>query len=343
LNEEVGVGFGDTFVSIAGGKVLVAEASIPNLEIDIGGAQVFARVTGGKRYYASAREGLNDDDGRVVADNPEIKTAVRLETINLVTSGKCVSLRDFGDYHVYGGSGEYLGATDGLVAFSNLYYLAASKISPEDLAGMADGSNSPSARDKPAFGDSPEEKAAKDDMDAAVQAAAASGTGSANILVRDAISISAAELQAMFEAAAAKGLKAKYTADTTDFSRAVIQGRIEINPALAVKLDKDVLLGVYTEVNATQKTLATFEKYYSNPIKVVHLAHEGSFGMTVKISARVSIDGMEPGNLRLYAYDSKNNSVKPISSPKSYMDSNGYLHFTTIYGGDIVISDGPLN
>jgi hypothetical protein len=339
-NEEVSVSTGDTFISISGGKVLVAEATISNLEIDLGGAQIFTKVTNGKRYYASAREGLTDADERMSAAHPEIENAVRLETVNLVTTGKCVSLRDYGAYHVYSGSGEYLGTTDGLVAFSKLYDLASARINAADLPDQADG---PTNKKPSPFGDTPKEKAAKADMDTAAQAAAASGSDSANVRVRDVESISAAELQAMFEASSAKGLKAKYTADTTDFSRNVIQGRSEINPALAVKLGKDVLLGVRTDSVATQRALATFEKYYRNPIRVVSLAHEGSFGMTVKISAKFNMDGINLGNLRLYAYDGENDSVKPIASPKSYIDSNGYLHFTTIYGGDIVISDGPLN
>jgi len=51
---------------------------------------------------------------------------------------------------------------------------------------------------------------------------------------------------------------------------------------------------------------------------------------------------MDRKNLYFYCYDKRKNSYKRIANPNCYVDKNGYLHFNTIYGGYIIVSEGPV-
>jgi len=51
---------------------------------------------------------------------------------------------------------------------------------------------------------------------------------------------------------------------------------------------------------------------------------------------------MDTKNLYFYSYDKAANIYRRIEKPAYWIDKNRYLHFTTEYGGDIIVSDGPL-
>jgi hypothetical protein len=340
-NEEITVDSGDDYADLSDGKVLAANDYIANLEIYMGGdVLLYTRVSSGQKYYAAAKNEITDADDAMLTKYPGIETAVRLTVINLKPTGKCVSLKDIGDYHIYDARGAYLGKTSELVSFSPLYYLVGEKI---DMSGAATGDPNASAdKSLSPFGGTPEEKAAKEAIAGAAEAAAQSGSDTANVSAKNVESISSAELEAMYNAAALAEMKTKYTADTTTANGSV-QGRIEINPALAVNLNKDILLGVSTSGTEADRISSIFKRFYSNRLCVIYLSHAGSYGMKVKIAAKINMDNLNMNDVFLYRYDSAANSFKPFPAPEMFIDQNGYLHFDTIYGGGIIVSEGPLS
>jgi len=341
-NEEIEIDSSYDYVSLADGQVLKSKDYIAELEIDLGDdVQIFTRVQSDKKYYAKAKNVLLDEDDKMLTKYPKIETAIRIRSVNLKPIGNCVSLRDIGLYHAYTSSGKYLGTTERRLPFSDLYYLASDKITISG-ADNSDNSGSSGSSVGAISGNTPEEKAAKNEMTGAAEEAITSGSASANVSVKDLEKISTGELQAMFDAASLAKLKAKYTADTMNAAGTAAQGRITLNPALAAKLEGDIMLGVYTGNSHTFETKEYFERHYSNNLGVVYLAHEGSYGMTVSIAARLNTSEMDRKNLYFYCYDKRKNSYMRIANPNYYVDKNGYLHFNTIYGGFIIVSEGPL-
>jgi len=119
-----------------------------------------------------------------------------------------------------------------------------------------------------------------------------------------------------------------------------VQVRITISdPAKAVK---DVLLSGYIKGADVDRVKAHFEKWFTNKLRVIHFDQQEDFGQPVRIAALVDLTGMDTKNLCFYSYDKKANTYRRIENPTYWIDKNGYLHFTTPYAGDIIISEGPL-
>ena len=173
------------------------------------------------------------------------------------------------------------------------------------------------------------------------EAAAAGKTASAEVKVKNAGSITPEALRSMrLTTEAAKG-KAKLLADSTS-PDGKIAARLYIDPEKSFYVDKEIKLGVSMEQKDTQKTQSTFERYFDNKVSVVHFDHEGAFGMNIDAAVKVDLTGMNTKNLLFYSYNSKTNRYTPITNADAYMDENGFLHFTTNMGGDLVITDKPL-
>ena len=353
-NEEVTVSAGDNFVNISDGRVIVARDNISNLEIYLGsGVTIFTRVVSGQRYYANARAGIINADMPMIERHPAIQHAVRLRTAGIVPLFTRVALRDIGNYYVYNASGEFLGRSSELLQFANLFYLSSERLDVRSGGFPAQGPGGGTAGGgaaagsgvmaRPSFGDTPRQLAARAGMAEAVRAATSVGSDTARLHVRDVEVISASELQAMFQAASRAGMRAMYVVDTTQSTRSdVIQGRIEINPAFAMGLNTDIYLGVYTSADRTQRTTQFIERHFSNQIRVIQLAHEGSYGMPVQIMANINLGDMNTRNLHLFSYDREANRLTRLRTPNYFVDGSGNLHFSTIYGGYIVVSEGSL-
>lgn len=173
------------------------------------------------------------------------------------------------------------------------------------------------------------------------EAAAAGKTASAEVKVKNAGSITPEALRSMrLTTEAAKG-KAKLLADSTS-PDGKIAARLYIDPEKSFYVDKEIKLGVSMEQKDTQKTQSTFERYFDNKVSVVHFDHEGAFGMSIDAAVKVDLTGMNTKNLLFYSYNPKTNRYTPITNADAYMDENGFLHFTTNMGGDLVITDKPL-
>ncbi len=173
------------------------------------------------------------------------------------------------------------------------------------------------------------------------EAAAAGKTASAEVKVKNAGSITPEALRSMRLTTEASKGKAKLLADSTS-PDGKIAARLYIDPEKSFYVDKEIKLGVSMEQKDTQKTQSTFERYFDNKVSVVHFDHEGAFGMSIDAAVKVDLTGMNTKNLLFYSYNSKTNRYTPITNADAYMDENGFLHFTTNMGGDLVITDKPL-
>ena len=110
-NEEVSV-YDVNFVNLSGGRVLVANENVANLEIYIGDrVNLVTRVSRGQRYYARAVQGLTNADAAMIERFPSIQTAVRIRTVGILPHVTRVSLGDVGDYYAYNAIGSFLGVT----------------------------------------------------------------------------------------------------------------------------------------------------------------------------------------------------------------------------------------
>jgi len=119
-----------------------------------------------------------------------------------------------------------------------------------------------------------------------------------------------------------------------------IQVRLYIdNPAL---INSDMMLSAWVSGKDVDWTRNLFERFFTNSVRVVHFDHSGAWGQSVRVAARVNLADMNIQNLVFYSYDRASNSYRRIANPAYRIDANGFLHFTTSMGGDIIISDGPL-
>ncbi|MEY8359795.1 InlB B-repeat-containing protein [Anaerotruncus colihominis] len=117
-----------------------------------------------------------------------------------------------------------------------------------------------------------------------------------------------------------------------------IIGRMYLNPALNT-LAADIRTGI-TVGNASVEAL--FTKWFQNNIVVIDLAHQGSFGMPVEAAVKADLSASNTNTLRFYNYDASTNVYTLIENPLYFIDTNGYLHFTTTVGGPVIVTDAPL-
>ncbi|MEG1632311.1 MAG: Ig-like domain-containing protein [Hydrogenoanaerobacterium sp.] len=179
----------------------------------------------------------------------------------------------------------------------------------------------------------------------ALKAAAAAGKPTAGgvtatVMVKNAESISAATLTEMAATAKAAGGKVELKADTVDATGAVV-ARLYIDPAAAAKLKGEIKLGVKTDDAATQATKEAF-KNFDNKMAVASFAQQGSFGMAIKVAVKVDLTGLNTKTLVFTSFDKKTGKCVQLPKTAYTIDKNGYIHFTTSMGGEILITDKPL-
>ncbi|MFV0400648.1 MAG: beta strand repeat-containing protein [Oscillospiraceae bacterium] len=176
-------------------------------------------------------------------------------------------------------------------------------------------------------------------VNAAIKAAGAGKTGS--VVEKKAGQISGDTLRAMSTAATKAGGSVMYYADTVRADNS-IEGRMYINPSKAAGVQGVIQTGVYTSASKVSAVTKMFNKYFSNKIVVIHLDQAGSFGMEVEIAAKVDLKDLNTKSLQFYSYSLTSNSYVAIQNPKYFIDSSGYLHFNTTVGGEIIVTDQPL-
>ncbi len=115
----------------------------------------------------------------------------------------------------------------------------------------------------------------------------------------------------------------------------VVTQRLSIDPALATK---DIQVGFNQTI---QDTVKTFQKWFKNNVTAISLNQNGSLGLPATIAAKLP-KGMKTDALVVYAYNQEANTYTQLKDAKPWVDTNGYLHFSTSIGGHILISDGKL-
>ena len=118
-----------------------------------------------------------------------------------------------------------------------------------------------------------------------------------------------------------------------------VTARITFDPSEAAGA---IALTAYTENPTAVNTAAKFRKWFSNVVAVVSTGQTGGYGQPVEIVVKPDLTDADTENLVFYSYDSKANAYKRVEKPACWIDRNGYLHFTTEYGGEIIISEEPL-
>jgi uncharacterized repeat protein (TIGR02543 family) len=130
----------------------------------------------------------------------------------------------------------------------------------------------------------------------------------------------------------------QYWHDTMDAS--AVQVRVYIKNPTAIT--SDLLVSGYVKGSEVDRVKALFEKYFSNKVRAIHMDQTGTWGQAAEIAARVDLTGMDVTKLYLYSYNKATNTYRRIEKSAYWVDTNGYLHFTTALAGDIIISEGPL-
>ena len=178
-----------------------------------------------------------------------------------------------------------------------------------------------------------------DKAESTIQGAVNSGSSTATVKVNNANSITTEALKAVAEAARSSGVTAVVHADKIVGN--VVQSRFYIDPAKAAALSGTIDLSVSTDNAAVQQTAALFEKYFSNPVSVINLGQKGAYGMDMPLALQVDLSKLDTSKLTFFSFDPATNKYVTIQNPKYFIDRNGYLHFTTPVGGNIVIADQP--
>jgi len=173
---------------------------------------------------------------------------------------------------------------------------------------------------------------------AALQAAREIGSNTVNLTLRGNYSeIPLEVLQALSAWAKRDGLGIGLTVNVT--KDLAVAARYVLDPSGA---EQAVSLLASADSPSAVNAAGLFKKWFANKLAAVSTGQTGGFGMPVDIAVKVDLADMDTENLVFYSYDSKTNTYKRIENPACRIDTNGYLHFTTEYGGEIVISEGPL-
>ena len=152
-----------------------------------------------------------------------------------------------------------------------------------------------------------------------------SGSTTATVKVKNAKTIDAATIKNVAAEAAKAGVNSKIHADQVVGGKVV--ARMYLDPANA---------------ESTKVATDTFKKYFNNEIAAVNLGQKGSYGMDVRIAVKVDLSKLNTENLNFFAYDKESNTYVKLTEPKYQIDANGYLHFDTSVGGDVIITDQAL-
>ena len=112
------------------------------------------------------------------------------------------------------------------------------------------------------------------------------------------------------------------------------------NPSLFMA---DSYVSGHTTGPEVNRIRAFFEKWYGNKIRAIHFDQTGKWEQPVRVAARVDLAGWDTKGLYFYYYDPKTNKYIRLINPQYWIDSNGFLHFTTEYAGEIIISEGELD
>lgn len=164
----------------------------------------------------------------------------------------------------------------------------------------------------------------------------AAGVSKASVTVKNTSTVALSVFQS-----AAKKAKTADKALTMNFDQLSgnrVTLRLSLDPAKATK-DLDVSLS--TTSAQAKKVQGIIDRWFSNKTFVVSAGQKGSYGQAGSISVLLPKD-FDTKDLHFYTYDSEKKQYVRLENTAQWVDQNGYLHFTTTVGGDIVVSAGKL-
>jgi len=127
-------------------------------------------------------------------------------------------------------------------------------------------------------------------------------------------------------------------ADSFPFMSTEADVRVTFAPVLATE---NILLSGTTSSVTTRVVARIFENAFGGTASVVSLAQQGEFGMEVRVAARLD-ESFTADAVYFYTYDAEANIVAQFVPSFVWLDSYGFLHFTTTVGGEIIVSDVNL-
>lgn len=178
-------------------------------------------------------------------------------------------------------------------------------------------------------------------VNSAIERAISSNSSSANAVLRNVKKVSASVLKNVAEKAAAAASENNVTPKVSfDTMRGgAVLGRLTFDLTKTASLASDINLGVSTSNRVVSNT---FEKFFKNETALVDLAHKTSFGTNVEVAVKVDLKNLNTKTLVFYCYDQATNSYFKMDNTGYFIDTNGYVHFTTSMGGSIIITDSAL-
>ncbi|MCI8622401.1 MAG: hypothetical protein HFG26_01910 [Provencibacterium sp.] len=174
----------------------------------------------------------------------------------------------------------------------------------------------------------------------AINDAISAGAAAAVVSFRNVTRLSAEAIQSVADKAAAADVASTIHVDKV-VGGAVVN-RWYIDPAKAGNLTGTLNLDVKVDSKSVASTVNLFDRYFTNEISVVSLGQQGSFGMDMSLAVKVDLQNLDTSKLVFYSYDKATNTFMQIPAAAYFIDVNGYLHFTTAVGGDILITDSVL-
>jgi hypothetical protein len=117
--------------------------------------------------------------------------------------------------------------------------------------------------------------------------------------------------------------------------------KITINAEIAAKLKGSVDFTVKLSGSEVSRASSVVERNFTNDFAVVALGQKGAFGADIPMAVAVDLGDLDTDNLLFYAFR-QNSSVYTEVDTDYEIDEDGFLHFVTPVGGNIVITDSPL-
>lgn len=149
--------------------------------------------------------------------------------------------------------------------------------------------------------------------------------------------VGSADKALLKELATTAGSATRLRADSMSADGKRVDVRIALDPA---KAKDDLNLAASISSDRVKKTKANFEKWYRNKVQVIRFEQKEAWGQPVEVAVLLDLTGFDTENLCFYTYDG--DSLQRIEKPNDWIDSKGYLRFTTEFAATIIVSDGPL-
>ena len=248
--------------------------------------------------------------------------------------------------YVYNAQFQFVGTTDQTLPFSSRFFLARSPINfgntntttstttnPSTAAGQQTLPPPPAA---PTASTNITPADAQRLVEQAVQAVSP-GTVACIRITNPGI-ISYATFQEL--TGAARGREIAINADSLALTSNEVDVRVRLNPTLATT---GLNLSASTTSPHAVAVRNLFEQYFDRQVWVVSFGQQGEFCMRVQVAAAIELpDHININDLYFYSYNSARNTFRPMEPRGLWIDANGFFHFSTDMGGDVVITTVPI-